>query len=221
MSSNPNHEKWLASWREIGQLFADAGCLAPDEARQLGYDVAEILDAAAHIQGCVDSLLALRRTGEEDPTARLALLHDLSGQLRYHLPEHCASAHLVLDKVVATAREALEQAGHDELSIHEALQQWRAARRRTRETPEVSQSGQTCSRARAVTALLNVLEPDPEYQPAFISDEASVLDCLAEEEEELRNRLERYFGAAVTHDLRQPVWRLADQLQVSFPDWLR
>ena len=80
---------------------------------------------------------------------------------------------------------------------------------------------ETEKRSRAVTALLNVLEPDPEYQPAFISDEASVLDCLAEEEEELRNRLERYFGAAVTHDLRQPVWRLADQLQVSFPDWLR
>ncbi len=86
---------------------------------------------------------------------------------------------------------------------------------------EFTSASETEQRSRAVTALLNVLEPDPEYQPAFISDEATVLDCLADEEEALRNRLERYFGAAVTHDLRQPVWRLADQLQVSFPDWLR
>ena len=78
---------------------------------------------------------------------------------------------------------------------------------------------QTQTRAREVQLLVNVVEPDPRWQPSFISDKASLLDCLGNEEDDMRRRLAFYFGRNSDVDLRQPVWRVVDQLKASFPEW--
>ena len=55
--------------------------------------------------------------------------------------------------------------------------------------------------------LINVAEPDPEYQPFIITDEASLLDAVATDKAELECRFATYFGASLGLDLRAPIWR--------------
>jgi len=75
-------------------------------------------------------------------------------------------------------------------------------------------------RARAISALVAILEPDPEYRPWFLSDEASAFECCLESEEEMRRRLASRFGvAAGVLALHQPLWALADDLEARFPRW--
>jgi hypothetical protein len=75
---------------------------------------------------------------------------------------------------------------------------------------------ETKRRRREVQCVLNIIEPDPEYQPAFLSDEASLPDCLGAGEDEMRQRLAEYFGRGFDLDLRQPLWKLIDQLKVTY-----
>ena len=78
---------------------------------------------------------------------------------------------------------------------------------------------QTQIRTREVQLLVYVIEPDPRWQPSFISDKASLLDCLSNDEDDMRRRLAFYFGRNAEVDLRQPVWRVVDQLKGSFEEW--
>ena len=73
--------------------------------------------------------------------------------------------------------------------------------------------------AREIQLLINVIEPDPRWQPMFVSDLASLLDCLGNEEDEIRRRLAFYFGSDPGIDLRQPAWRVVDRLKSTFPEW--
>ena len=78
---------------------------------------------------------------------------------------------------------------------------------------------ETEARAREVQLLINVIEPDPRWQPTFVSDLASLLDCLGNDEEDMRRRLSFYFGRDLVIDLRQPSWRVVDRLKSVFPSW--
>jgi len=78
---------------------------------------------------------------------------------------------------------------------------------------------ETEARKREVQLLINVAEPDPEYQPFILTDEASLLDAVATEPGEISRRLNTYFGADLGLDLGTPVWRLVDRIRQLRPDW--
>ena len=77
---------------------------------------------------------------------------------------------------------------------------------------QFASSGETTKRAREVQILVNLIEPDPKYQPIFISDEAGPLDICNLDEPD-------YFPETVIVDMRAPLWRLVDALKVQFPWW--
>ena len=78
---------------------------------------------------------------------------------------------------------------------------------------------ETEARAREVQLLINAIEPDPRWQPWFVSDEASLFDCLGNDEADMRRRLSFYFGRDPGVDLRQPVWLVVERLRAIFPAW--
>ena len=84
---------------------------------------------------------------------------------------------------------------------------------------EPASSIETDARKREVQLLINVAEPDPEYQPFILTDEASILDGVATNPAEIARRLNTYFGAELGLDLRTPVWRLVDRIKQLRPGW--
>ncbi len=84
---------------------------------------------------------------------------------------------------------------------------------------EVAPSTETESRRREVQLLINVAEPNPEYQPFIITDEASLLDAIAPDATKIQHRLDAYFGATLGLDLRLPIWRLVDLIKRLRPGW--
>ena len=84
---------------------------------------------------------------------------------------------------------------------------------------ELAPSTETDARHREVQLLINIAEPDPEYQPAILTDEASILDAVATPYEEIVRRLGAYFRADLGLDLRLPLWRLVDVIRRLRPAW--
>jgi hypothetical protein len=78
---------------------------------------------------------------------------------------------------------------------------------------------ETEARAREVQLLINVIEPDSRWQPIFVSDKASLRDCLGKDEDDMRRRLSFYFGRDPGVDLRLPAWVVVDRLKAVFPEW--
>ena len=62
---------------------------------------------------------------------------------------------------------------------------------------EIAPDTEIKRRVREVQLLLNVVEPDPDYQPLVLTDEASLFDAVGHEEDEIRRRLELYFRAVL------------------------
>ena len=84
---------------------------------------------------------------------------------------------------------------------------------------EVAPSSQTESRHREVQLLINIAEPDPEHQPAILTDEASLLDAVGTAAEEITSRLNAYFGVGLALDISLPVWQLVDEIKRLRPGW--
>jgi hypothetical protein len=84
---------------------------------------------------------------------------------------------------------------------------------------EVASSTETELRKREVQLLINIAEPDPEYQPFIVTDEATLLDAVAPGPAEVSRRLDAYFGASLGLDLRSPIWRLVDVIKQLRPGW--
>lgn len=84
---------------------------------------------------------------------------------------------------------------------------------------ELAPSLETESRKREVQLLINIAEPDPEYQPFILTDEASLLDAVGTQPAEISRRLVAYFGADLGLDLRTPVWRMVDEIKRIRPGW--
>lgn len=78
---------------------------------------------------------------------------------------------------------------------------------------------ETKKRWREIQFIINIIEPDPKYQPAFVSDEASLLDALCTDEDDMLRKLAHYFGASFDFDIRQPLWKLVDQLKNAYIEW--
>lgn len=86
-------------------------------------------------------------------------------------------------------------------------------------TFELGATENTDARQREVQLLINIAEPDPEYQPFLLTDEASLLEAVATGTDVIRSRLIAYFGDDMQLDLRQPVWQLVDQIRRLRPGW--
>jgi hypothetical protein len=61
-------------------------------------------------------------------------------------------------------------------------------------TFEIADDTETRARAREVQALLNIVEPDPEYQPFILTDEASLFGAVAAWEDECSDDLRCTFA---------------------------
>ena len=76
-------------------------------------------------------------------------------------------------------------------------------------------------RTREVLLLVNIVAPDPRYQPWYLSDAADLFSVREQSEEIIRPRLEGYFGRPLKFEIRhgQPIWELLDEIKKVYPDW--
>ena len=84
---------------------------------------------------------------------------------------------------------------------------------------ELAETSETELRQREIQLLINVVEPDPEYQPMFVSDEATFLDVCGSDIDEINERLCFYFKAQLSADIKQPLWKFVDAAKKQFPGW--
>lgn len=80
-------------------------------------------------------------------------------------------------------------------------------------------ASETACRWREVQLLVNVVEPDPEYQPLFLSDEASFLDITGHDQELVTARLEFYLKRSLPAPLSTPIWKFVDIIKGIHPEW--
>lgn len=84
---------------------------------------------------------------------------------------------------------------------------------------QLVQSTETVARGREVQLIINIAEPDPEFQPGGLTDEASLLDAVPTAPIEIARRLDAYFRADLELDLALPIWRLVDAIKRLRPGW--
>ena len=84
---------------------------------------------------------------------------------------------------------------------------------------ELADQTQTDARRREIQLLINLVEPDPLYQPMILTDEAKLFDAVGTDEETMRRRLVSYFGDAIELNVRLPLWRLVDDIKRQRPSW--
>ena len=83
---------------------------------------------------------------------------------------------------------------------------------------KLADSEEVESREREIQLLFNIIEPDPDLQPVFASDEASIMDCTGEDEKLILARLEFYFKFDCHFALSMPMWTV-DELRQRIPGW--
>ncbi|MET0790097.1 MAG: hypothetical protein ABW061_01125 [Polyangiaceae bacterium] len=84
---------------------------------------------------------------------------------------------------------------------------------------ELAPSTETVARGREVQLIINIAEPDPEFQPFALTDEASLLDAVPTPSTEIARRFDAYFRADLGLDLALPLWRLVDVIKRLRPGW--
>jgi len=75
------------------------------------------------------------------------------------------------------------------------------------------------ARAREIQLIINLLVPDPGFQPYYLADEATVFDIYNQGRRIIQSRLEGYFGKAFKMEIQQPLWSLVDGIKESYPGW--
>jgi hypothetical protein len=84
---------------------------------------------------------------------------------------------------------------------------------------EIASQDEVDEREREIQLLINVVEPDPEYQPWLLTDEATFSDAIGADEEVILDRLRNYFGEDLGISLRLPIWRFVDEVKKRRPGW--
>ena len=82
-----------------------------------------------------------------------------------------------------------------------------------------AETSETEKRGREVQLLINVAEPDPELQPFFLSDEATLSDAVGTDPEDIQRRLDAYFGERLPVSLDLAVYELVDAIRALRPEW--
>ena len=78
---------------------------------------------------------------------------------------------------------------------------------------------QTDAREREIQLIINIVEPDPEYQDPLVTDEATLLDAVGVDEATMTRRLKEHFGSDFDLSLRLPLWKLVDAIKTRRPGW--
>ncbi|MBZ9610080.1 hypothetical protein [Rheinheimera maricola] len=70
--------------------------------------------------------------------------------------------------------------------------------------------------------LVNIVEPDPENQPFFISNESSLYDVSGKDESEIEIEadIKHYFEGDFPRKLGMPIWQFIDLINQRYPSWL-
>lgn len=84
---------------------------------------------------------------------------------------------------------------------------------------EIADDIEVKKREREIQLLINIQEPDPEYQPLLFTDEATVFEVNLNNEEEIREKYSNYFKEKFTLSFQQPLWKLADEIKSKYPGW--
>lgn len=75
------------------------------------------------------------------------------------------------------------------------------------------------SRVREVRLLIKIVQPAPEYQPFFVSDESTLLDVATEERSVVEARLEAYLRRSLPLPVTSYIWQVADAISAACPGW--
>jgi len=84
---------------------------------------------------------------------------------------------------------------------------------------ELADQAETQAREREIQLLINLVEPDPQYQPSILTDKATLFDVVASDKGLMRQRLESYFGPDFNLSLRLPLWKLVDAIKARHSGW--
>lgn len=84
---------------------------------------------------------------------------------------------------------------------------------------ELADDTEVKKRQREIQLLINVQEPDPEYQPFLFTDEATVFEVNGDSEEEIREKYSNHFKEKFTVSLNMPLWKLVDEIKKKYPGW--
>lgn len=84
---------------------------------------------------------------------------------------------------------------------------------------EFAESEEIEKREREAQLIFNVVEPDPEYQPMFVSDEATFFDISSLNEKEVEARLRFYFKGELPAPLSTPIWQFIEIVKARYPGW--
>lgn len=84
---------------------------------------------------------------------------------------------------------------------------------------EFAETTETKSRSREVQLLVNLIQPDPQYQPFFLSDEACFLDITSEGTAEIEAKLCSYFQGDLPAPITTPLWQFIEIVKQRYPGW--
>jgi DNA polymerase IIIc chi subunit len=84
---------------------------------------------------------------------------------------------------------------------------------------EIAGDEEVKKRRREIQLLMNIQEPDPEYQPFLFTDEAFVFDVNGDSEEEIREKYSFYFKENFSLSFNMPLWKLVDEIKIKYPGW--
>lgn len=74
-------------------------------------------------------------------------------------------------------------------------------------------------RSREVQLLVNIVEPDPEYQPFFLSDDSNFYDVSGKDGSEIEADVRHYFKGDLPGKLGMPLWQFIDLVKQRYPGW--
>jgi len=84
---------------------------------------------------------------------------------------------------------------------------------------EIAPDTQVKKREREIQLLINIQEPDPEYQPFIFTDEATVFEVNLDDEKEILKKYSNYFNEEFTISLHMPLWQVVDAIKNKYQGW--
>ena len=84
---------------------------------------------------------------------------------------------------------------------------------------ELAEQAETQAREREIQLLINLVEPDPQYQPFILTDEATLFDAVGADRDTIKRRLDSYFGPEFDFSLHMPLWKLVDAIKSRYRGW--
>ena len=72
---------------------------------------------------------------------------------------------------------------------------------------------------REIQILVNIIQPDPQYQPLLLTGQATPFQIYELSERTIRERLEGYFRCPLPIPLASPLWQIVDALKARHPGW--